>query len=80
MYKLLFAVGILTENLQDYDLYKNNVNLIKGVSRIWNVPIYLTKDYEAARQENRSEIRYDHTDDCSLLIAIAVSEKGLSKL
>ncbi|EFN78371.1 Valyl-tRNA synthetase, mitochondrial [Harpegnathos saltator] len=64
-------VRILTTNMQDYDLYKDNVNLIKGVSRIWNVSIYLTKDYETMKKDNCDEILYVYTDDCSLLITIA---------
>ncbi|XP_014482255.1 PREDICTED: valine--tRNA ligase, mitochondrial-like isoform X2 [Dinoponera quadriceps] len=69
--KLHPEVNILTGDARDYDLYKDNVNLIKGVSRIWNVPIHLTRDCEMARKDNHDEIRYVHTDDCSLHIAIA---------
>lgn len=58
-------VNILTTNEEDYNLYKENVNLIKGVSRIWNVPICLMKNHEMITEE---DVRYIHTDNCSLLI------------
>lgn len=64
--------------MQDYDLYKDNINVIKGVSRIWDVPIHLAKDYETAETNNHDEIQYAHTDDCWLLIAITVRGKRFS--
>lgn len=73
-------VNILVNNTHDYDFYQENVNLIKGVSRIWNVPIHLTESFndgnfhnETTRDNNDNGIyttRYIHTNDCSLLIAV----------
>lgn len=71
-------VNILTNNIDDYDFYKNNVNLIKGVSRIWNVPILLTESANDGDIYNETRgnddgiytTRYTHTNNCSLLIAV----------
>ncbi|XP_029166045.1 valine--tRNA ligase, mitochondrial-like isoform X2 [Nylanderia fulva] len=71
-------INILTSNIDNYDFYKKNVNLIKGVSRIWNVPIHLTEsvndsDFCNEKRGNDSgiyTIRYIHTNHCSLLIAV----------
>ncbi|XP_072756562.1 valine--tRNA ligase, mitochondrial isoform X2 [Anoplolepis gracilipes] len=76
-------VSILVNNMYDYDFYQENINLIKGVSRIWNVLIHLTESVNDGDFHNEivkgnndnfdnSSIyttRYIHTNDCSLLIA-----------
>ncbi|XP_071563065.1 valine--tRNA ligase, mitochondrial isoform X1 [Temnothorax nylanderi] len=75
------GVNILVGNVSDYDFYQKNVNLIKGVSRIWNVSIHLTESANngnfnrmTTAQNNNSNdggvytIQYMHTNDCSLLI------------
>lgn len=69
-----FAVNIMTNNRQDYYLYEENVNLIKGASRIWNVLIHL-KDETVEKSENCDDMRYIYTNDCSLLIATMVNSK-----
>lgn len=73
-------VNILVSNVNDYNFYRKNVNLIKGVSRIWNVPIHLMEsandgnfnrmtmiDNNSDRKDVRT-IQYTHTNDCSLFI------------
>lgn len=74
--------------MHDYDFYRENVNLIKGVSRIWNVPIHLTESANDGDFRNETTkgndnpddsgiytTRYIHTNDCLLLIAVTVNEK-----
>ncbi|XP_012528104.2 valine--tRNA ligase, mitochondrial isoform X3 [Monomorium pharaonis] len=72
-------VNILIGNVRDYNFYRENVNLIKGVSRIWNVSIYLTESAnnnfsETTTRDNSDggicTIQCMHTDDCSLLITV----------
>lgn len=76
-------VNILVNNVHDYDFYLENINLIKGASRIWNVPIHLTESindddfHNKATKDNYNSddnsiytIRYIHTNDCALLIAV----------
>lgn len=86
---LSLAVNILVNNLCDYNFYQENMNLIKGVSRIWNVPIHLVESMNdsnlnkiitATRSDNNSDsgvctIRYKCTDDCLLIIAVTVSKE-----
>lgn len=72
--------------MHDYDFYRENVNLIKGVSRIWNVPIHLTESANDGDFRNETTkgndnpddggiytTRYIHTNDCLLLIAVTVN-------
>jgi len=81
-----YTVNILVNNVHDYDFYRENINLIKGASRIWNVPIHLTEsinddDFHKATKDNYDNsddngiytIRYIHTNDCALLIAVTVN-------
>nr|XP_012217510.1 PREDICTED: valine--tRNA ligase, mitochondrial-like isoform X1 [Linepithema humile] len=77
-------VNILVNNLCDYNFYQENVNMIKGVSRIWNVPIHLVESMNDSNfnkvttvtgSDNNSNsgvytIRYRYTDDCLLLFAV----------
>ncbi|XP_011704561.1 PREDICTED: valine--tRNA ligase-like isoform X3 [Wasmannia auropunctata] len=80
-------VNILVNNVRDYNFYRENVNLIKGVSRIWNIPIHLTESVndgnfnETTRDNNGVwTIQYMHTNDCSLLIrATDVSVEQIKK-
>lgn len=79
------TVNILVGNVRDYNFYRKNVNLIKGVSRIWNVPIHLTESVNNSNsnrtmmtKDNNSDsicVQYTHTSDCSLLITAMVNEK-----
>lgn len=83
------TVNILVGNVHDYNFYRENVNLIKGVSRIWNVPIHLRESANddnfngmTITRENNSDgdssacsVQYIHTNDCSLLITNMVNEK-----
>lgn len=82
------TVNILVGNVRDYDFYQKNVNLIKGVSRIWNVPIHLTESANNSNfnktmltKDNNSDdvctIQYTHTNDCSLLITAMVNENRM---
>lgn len=82
-----YTVNILVNNVHDYDFYLENINLIKGVSRIWNVPIHLTEsindddfhnkatknNYDNSDDNGIYTIRYIHTNDCALLIAVTVN-------
>ncbi|KAG5330802.1 SYVC ligase, partial [Acromyrmex heyeri] len=73
-------VNILVNNVRDYNFYRENVNLIKGASKIWNVPIHLTESANDSNfnrmmtRDNNSDgndvctVQYMHTNDCSLLI------------
>jgi len=76
----------LIGNVRDYNFYRENVNLIKGVSRIWNVSIHLTESANDRNfngiimRDNNSNggvytIQYIHTNDCSLLITAKVNGK-----
>ncbi|XP_011864369.1 PREDICTED: valine--tRNA ligase, mitochondrial-like isoform X1 [Vollenhovia emeryi] len=75
-------VNILVGNMRDYHFYLENVNLIKGVSRVWNVRVT-----ESASDDNFNRmmtttndnnfdggsictIQYMHTNNCSLLITV----------
>lgn len=72
--------------MHDYNFYRENINLIKGAGRIWNVPIHLTESFndddfhsETIRGYNDNSddngiytTRYIHTNDCALLIAVTV--------
>lgn len=66
------------------------MNLIKGVSRIWNVSIHLMESANddnfnrmmmTMMTDNNSDrkdvctIQYTHTNDCSLFITAMVNEK-----
>lgn len=74
-------VTILLNNECDYNFYQENINLIKGVSRIKNVCIYLkglmkndnfnetTRDFNTD-SNNVHTTQYLHTNNCSLLIAV----------
>ncbi|XP_018347132.1 PREDICTED: valine--tRNA ligase, mitochondrial-like isoform X1 [Trachymyrmex septentrionalis] len=73
-------VNILVNNVRDYNFYRENVNLIKGASKIWNVPIHLIESANDGNfnrmmtRDNNSDgdgvctVQYMHTNDCSLLI------------
>ncbi|XP_025987629.1 valine--tRNA ligase, mitochondrial isoform X2 [Solenopsis invicta] len=71
-------VNILLGNIRDYNFYRENVNMIKGVSRIWNVSVHLTEsanDGNFNETRNNSDggvytIQYTHTNDCSLFITV----------
>ncbi|KAL0106283.1 hypothetical protein PUN28_016182 [Cardiocondyla obscurior] len=74
-------VNILVGNAHDYNFYQENVNLIKGVSRIWNVSIHPMTNNDnfnktIAMKNNNSNgdgistIEYRHTNDCSFLITV----------
>ncbi|KYM77237.1 Valyl-tRNA synthetase, mitochondrial [Atta colombica] len=77
-------VNILVNNVRDYNFYRENVNLIKGASKIWNMPIHLTEstnngNFNRMIRDNNSDgvciVQYMHTNDCSLLITAMVSRK-----
>lgn len=72
--------------MRDYNFYRENVNLIKGASKIWNMPIHLTEsandgNFNRMIRDNNSDddgvctVQYMHTNDCSLLITAMVSRK-----
>lgn len=75
-------VNILVNNVRDYNFYRENVNLIKGASKIWNVPIHLIESANDSNfnrmmtRDNNSDgdgictVQYMHTNDCSLLITV----------
>jgi len=76
----------LIGNVHDYNFYRENVNLIKGVSRIWNVSIHLTESANDGNfngimmRDNNLDggvctIQYIHTNDCSLFITAKVNGK-----
>ncbi|KYQ52374.1 Valyl-tRNA synthetase, mitochondrial [Trachymyrmex zeteki] len=79
-------VNILVNNIRNYNFYRENVNLIKGASRIWNMPIHLTEsvndgNFNRMIKDNNSDsnsactVQYIHTNDCSLLITVMVNGK-----
>lgn len=82
----------MVANVDDYNFYRENVNLIKGVSRIWNTSIHLM---ESMNSENSNETTitrndtarilgnsnvytacYKHKDDCLLLISVMVNNNN----
>ncbi|KYN35996.1 Valyl-tRNA synthetase, mitochondrial [Trachymyrmex septentrionalis] len=85
-------VNILVNNVRDYNFYRENVNLIKGASKIWNVPIHLIESANDGNfnrmmtRDNNSDgdgvctVQYMHTNDCSLLITAMVSGKMRSHM
>ncbi|KYN06455.1 Valyl-tRNA synthetase, mitochondrial, partial [Cyphomyrmex costatus] len=78
-------VNILVNNVCDYNFYRENVNLVKGASKIWNVPVHLTESTNndnfnrMMTKDNNSDgtctVQYTHTNDCSFLITAIVSGK-----
>lgn len=77
---ICLTVNILLGNECDYNFYRENVNLIKGVSRIENVYIYLEESMKNDNEDlstdsnNVYTTRYMYRNDCSLLFAVKVSE------
>jgi len=85
----IYLVGIFVGNMDDYNFYQENVNLIKGVSKIWNISIHLAKsindsdlnetimirsDYEIPTGANICGIWHKHKD-CLLFISVMVNKR-----
>lgn len=66
--KLEPEVHIVTDNSEDYKFYTLNINSIKGVSRIYNITVYLKDNYIKKSNSIHNELN----SNCSLFLSAKV--------
>lgn len=65
----LFTVHIIINKSEDFNFYNDVINLIKGGSKIFNIFIFLEKNYI----EHENSVCHSYSPTCTISIVIEVT-------